>query len=43
MGSEMCIRDSVWPALRALGTGRPLAEALHLVATPEEAAAIVLA
>lgn len=33
----------VWPALRALGTGRPLGEALHLVATPEEAAAIILA
>ncbi len=33
----------VWPALRALGSGRPLGEATHLVATPEEAAAIVLA
>ncbi|MFJ6132441.1 Rossmann fold nucleotide-binding protein [Janibacter terrae] len=33
----------VWPALRALATGRPLADVLHLVATPEEAAAIVLA
>ena len=32
----------VWPALRALGTGRPLGEVLHLVATPQEAAEIVL-
>ncbi len=32
----------VWPALRALGTGRPLERALHLVGTPEEAAEIVL-
>lgn len=32
----------VWPALRALGAGRPLGEVLHLVATPEEAAAILL-
>lgn len=33
----------VWPALRALAIGRPLERALHLVETPEEAAAIVLA
>ncbi|KRE38643.1 Rossmann fold nucleotide-binding protein [Janibacter sp. Soil728] len=32
----------VWPALRALGAGRPLGEVLHLVATPQEAAEIVL-
>lgn len=31
----------VWPALRALGTGRPLGEVLHLVETPEEAAALL--
>lgn len=33
----------VWPALHALGVGRPLGEVIHLVATPEEAAEIVLA
>ncbi|WP_084349295.1 LOG family protein [Janibacter limosus] len=33
----------VWPALRTLGTGRPLGEVLHLVATPQEAAEILLA
>jgi hypothetical protein len=27
--------------LRALGTGRPLGEVLHLVETPEEAAALL--
>lgn len=32
----------VWPALRALAAGRPLERALHLVETPQEAAAIVL-
>lgn len=32
----------VWPALRALGRGRPLGEALHLVDTPDAAAEIVL-
>ena len=32
----------VWPALRALGAGRPLGEVLHLVETPEEAAALLL-
>ncbi|WKV16462.1 Rossmann fold nucleotide-binding protein [Janibacter limosus] len=31
----------VWPALRALGTGRPLGDVLHPVATPQEAAEIV--
>ena len=33
----------VWPALRALGAGRPLGEVLHLVDTPADAAEIVLA
>lgn len=33
----------VWPALRALGTGRPLGEVLHLAETPEEAAALLAA
>lgn len=33
----------VWPALEALGVGRPLGEVIRLAATPEEAAAIVLA
>lgn len=32
----------VWPALRALGADHPLGDAIHLVATPEEAAEIVL-
>ena len=32
----------VWPLLQALGTDRPLGRVLHLVDTPEEAAAIVL-
>lgn len=32
----------VWPALRALGADHPLGEAIHLVATPEEAAEVVL-
>lgn len=31
----------VWPALRALGAGRPLGEVLHLVETTEEAAALL--
>lgn len=33
----------VWPLLQALGRGRAMAEAVHLVQTPAEAAALVLA
>ncbi len=32
----------VWPALRALGADQPLGASIHLVATPEEAAEVVL-